>query len=71
MMDRTMGSQIIMHKSSHKMDRFLEKLSRQHHSNLRNGALTQTRARSGAMRILLQEKEQKSQEHVMNAGERR
>ena len=70
-MDKSMVSPTIMDKLSHKTDNFQEKLSHLRHSSLRNEDLKQTKAKSGTIQILLQEKEQRLQERVMNVGERR
>lgn len=70
-MGKNMDSRTITDKLSHKTDSFQEKLSPPHHSSLRNEGSTQTRAKSGAMWMLLQEKEQRSRGRAMNVGERR
>ena len=70
-MDKNLVSPTITDKLSHKMDKFPGKLSHPRHSSLRNEDLRQTRAKSGTIQILPQEKEQRLQERVMNVGERR
>ena len=70
-MDKNMVSPTITHKLSRKMDNFQEKLSHPRPSSLRNEDLRQTRAKSGTIQILPQEKEQRLQERVMNVEERR
>ena len=70
-MDKSMDSRTTMHQVSHQMGRSQETFNPPRHNNLRNEDWTQTRAKSGVMWILLQEREQRSQGRVMNVGERR
>lgn len=70
-MDKSMDRSIIMDKLSHKTDRFQEKLSPPRHNSLHNEDLKQTRVTHTTIRILLRERERRSQERVMNVEGKR